>query len=72
VGTISGEHAGIAIFLDAAKGIVRLKIGESYLGWTLEEVRGREATLKKDRETAVIAISILTANQNSPPSAAAR
>ena len=57
VGAIAGETEGFAIFLDeTTKGIVRLKTGESHSGWTLRIVKGREATLQKGRETAILAI----------------
>jgi len=57
VGAIAGETEGFAIFLDeSTKGIVRLKTGESHSGWTLRIVKGREATLQKGRETAILAI----------------
>ena len=57
VGAIAGETEGIAIFLDeTTKGIVRLKTGESHSGWTLRLVTRRDATLQKDRETAIFAL----------------
>jgi general secretion pathway protein N len=57
VGTIAGETQGIAIFFDeTTKGIVRLKTGEAHSGWTLRSVTRREATLHRDRETAILAL----------------
>jgi general secretion pathway protein N len=57
VGAVAGETDGIAIFRDeTTKSIVRMKTGESRAGWILRQVKGREATLQKDRETAVLAI----------------
>jgi general secretion pathway protein N len=57
VGTIAGETQGFAIFFDdTTKGIVRLKTGEAHSGWTLRSVTKREATLQKDRETAILAL----------------
>jgi len=59
VGAIAAEHESIAIFLDeTTKRIIRLKTGESHAGWTLRIVQGREATLQKDHETAVVALSL--------------
>jgi general secretion pathway protein N len=58
VGAIASEANSIAIFLDeTTKGVVRLKIGESYSGWTLQQVKGREATLQNDSETAILALA---------------
>src|SRR5262249_1077471 len=57
VGAIAGEGEGLAIFLDeTTKGMIRLRTGESCSGWVLVLVEGREATLQKGRETAVLAL----------------
>lgn len=57
IGAAAGENDGIGIFLDeATKGIVRLKTGESHAGWTLSLVKGREATLQRGEEIAVLEI----------------
>ena len=57
VGAVAGEREGIAIFRDeTTKSIVKTKTGETVSGWTLLSVRGREATLQKGRETAILAI----------------
>jgi general secretion pathway protein N len=57
VGAIAGQHEGFAIFFDeTTKRIIRLKTGESHGGWTLRSVQGREVTLQKDHETAVVAL----------------
>jgi hypothetical protein len=32
-------------------------MGEAHSGWTLRSVKRREATLQRDRETAVLALS---------------
>ena len=57
VGAIAGEREGIGIFLDErTRDIVRLKTGESHLGWVLTSVKGREATLSKDRETVLLSL----------------
>jgi hypothetical protein len=57
VGAIAGEMEGIAIFLDqTTKGTIRLKTGESYLGWMLQLVKGREAILQKELKTAIFSL----------------
>jgi len=58
VGAVAGDTYEVAIFLDEqTKSIVRLKTGENHSGWTLQVVKGREATLQKDRETVTLAIA---------------
>ena len=57
IGVITGETEGIAILLDeTTKGIVRLRTGEGHSGWTLQSANGREATLQKGRQTAILAL----------------
>lgn len=58
VGAIATESEGVAIFLDeTTKRIVRLRTGESHLGWTLQSVQGRGAILQRDRQSAVLELS---------------
>ena len=48
----------MAIFLNSTtKVIVRLKPGETYLGWRLVSVTARQATMQRDNEQAVLALS---------------
>jgi general secretion pathway protein N len=57
VGAIAGESQGIAIFLDeTTKGIIRLKTGESHSGWVLQLVQAREAVMRKEKKTAILAL----------------
>jgi general secretion pathway protein N len=57
VGAIAGERDGIGIFVDQrTRDIVRLKTGDSHLGWVLSSVKGREATLSKDQETVLLSL----------------
>lgn len=57
VGTIASGDEGFGIFLDRSGGSAfRLKIGENYRGWKLLAVRGREATMMKDRQTAILTL----------------
>ena len=55
VGVIAGQGGGIAIISDGGtKSMIRLKTGETHLGWTLRQVKGREATLQnKDISTII-------------------
>lgn len=58
VGAIAGAANGMAIFLDGTtKAVVRLKPGETYLGWKLLSVTARQATMQRDKEQAVLALS---------------
>jgi hypothetical protein len=57
VGTIASEEEGFGIFLDqSTKGALRLKVGEDYQGWKLRAIRGREVTMEKDQQAAVLAL----------------
>ena len=57
VGVIAGDDDGIAIFIDeTTKGVLRLRTGESHLGWMLQLVKGREVTLHSDSETIILAL----------------
>jgi len=67
VGAIANETEGIAIFVNqATRDIVRLRTGENHAGWVLRSVRGREATLQKDRDTVILALPTPT-EQNPEP-----
>ena len=70
VGTIAGAGEGFGIFVDqTTKNVVRLRTVDGHRGWILRSVRGREATLEKDRETVVLA---LPAPGQEQPAVAAR
>jgi len=57
VGVIAGDSEGFAVFLDAAtNSAVRLKTGQDHDGWVLRSVKGREATLEKNKRTATLAL----------------
>jgi general secretion pathway protein N len=58
VGTISSDHQGFAIFVDPSnKAALRLRIGEDYQGWKLRSIEGRDATLERDQQTAVLSLA---------------
>ena len=55
IGTVNGEKESIGVFLDqTTQKVVRLRAGEGHLGWILQSVRGREATLEKDHQTETL------------------
>ena len=57
VGVIAGDSEGFAVFLDAAtNSAVRLKTGQDHDGWVLRSVKGREATLEKNKRTATLTL----------------
>jgi hypothetical protein len=57
LGTITGRDNGIAICLNLATSeVVRVRTGESFEGWRLRAVRGREATFEKAARQAVLAL----------------
>lgn len=53
LGTIAGKNDGVAIFLNG-NDTIRLKIGESHMGWMLKSMNGRVATLQKEQITAIL------------------
>ncbi|WP_024507297.1 hypothetical protein [Bradyrhizobium sp. ARR65] len=57
VGTIASEDEGFGIFLDqSSKTALRLKLGDDYQGWKLRSIRGREVTMEKDEQAAVLSL----------------
>jgi general secretion pathway protein N len=59
IGAIVGEHEGIAVFLDqATNNVIRLRTGQDHGGWVLRSVKGREATLTKDRRSETLALPV--------------
>jgi general secretion pathway protein N len=57
VGTIASDQEGFGIFLDqSTKGALRLKLGEDFQGWRLRAIRGREVTMEKDQQAAVLTL----------------
>jgi general secretion pathway protein N len=64
VGVVTGISGGFAVFLNTAThDILRLKLGEGNEGWVLRSVKGREAVLEKNHQTAVIG---LPASEDNP------
>jgi hypothetical protein len=57
VGTVAEGREGIAVFRDeSTKNIVRMRTGESHLGWTLSTVGRREVTMARNHDTATLVI----------------
>ncbi|MGY3604734.1 hypothetical protein [Bradyrhizobium sp. Lot33] len=57
VGTIAGDDEGFGIFLDqSTNAALRLKVGEDFQGWKLSAIRGREVTMEKDEQGAVLTL----------------
>jgi general secretion pathway protein N len=62
VGVIAGDTEGFAVFLDpASNSAVRLKTGQDHQGWVLRSVKGREATLEKNKRSATLTLPAPTA-----------
>ena len=62
VGAIAGDGEGFAVFLDqATNNVVRLKTGQDHQGWVLLSVKGREATLEKNKKAATLTLPVPTA-----------
>jgi len=57
VGTIAGDDESFGIFLDQSnKTALRLKIGDDFQGWKLRSINGREVTMQKDDQGAVLTL----------------
>lgn len=58
IGAVVGESDAIAVFVDrASNGIVRMRRGDTYAGWQLGSIVGREATLTNgDRTETVVMV----------------
>jgi general secretion pathway protein N len=76
VGAIASETEGFAVFLDQATNeVIRLKVGQDHQGWVLRSVKGREATLEKNKLTTTLALpapgglSLTPAGIGAPPGA---
>lgn len=68
IGAVVGESDAIAVFLDrTSQKIVRLRQGETYSGWVLNEILRREVTFKKADRTEVL---VLQRSDGSPAPAA--
>jgi hypothetical protein len=64
VGTIASDEEGFGIFLDqSTKTALRLKVGEDYQGWKLRAIQGREVTMEKDQQAAVLTLPLPGAGQ---------
>lgn len=58
VGTVAGEHSGLAVFVEQAKeAVVKLHVNESYKGWILRSIKGREVELQKAGKSSVLALA---------------
>ena len=76
VGAIASETEGFAVFLDqATNNVIRLKVGQDHQGWVLRSVKGREATLEKNKLTTTLVLpvpgglSLTPAGIGAPPGA---
>jgi general secretion pathway protein N len=70
VGTISSDEDKFGIFVDqSTKAVVRLRLGDEFQGWKLQSVQGRDASLEKNQQTAVLSMPRIGLSQ---PSVAVR
>ena len=57
VGTIASDDESFGIFLDqSTKAALRLRVGDDYQGWRLRAIKGREVTIEKDQQGAVLTL----------------
>ena len=68
VGTVAGPGEGVAVFIDkGTKNTVRLRTGEDHLGWILQSIERRAATLQKGRQTETLELPKPTEMQTAAP-----
>jgi hypothetical protein len=68
VGTIVAQGEGIGVFFNlATRTVLRLKMGEGHEGWVLRDLRRREVTLAKGRQTVVLTLPQPEMSKPSPP-----
>lgn len=66
VGTISSDEDKFGIFVDqSTKAVLRLRVGEDFQGWKLQSVQGRDASLEKEQQTAVLSMPRIGLSQAS-------
>lgn len=59
VGAIASETEGFAVFVDQTTNtVIRLRTGQDHQGWVLRSVKGREATLEKDRASTTLVLPV--------------
>jgi hypothetical protein len=76
LGTVLGETAQIALCqLEGTRELIRLKVGETYDGWTLRDIDNRQARFEKFEVLTVLRIQspalvpvAAKAASNPPPS----
>jgi general secretion pathway protein N len=65
IGTVVSNDERFGLFLDQmTQAALRLRMGESYRGWNLRLIQGREATLEKDQEAITLALPQRGAEQS--------
>jgi len=68
VGTVAAESESVAVFIDnATRDTVRLRTGEGHMGWILQSVDHRTATLQKGDQSETLVLPLPTAMQRSAP-----
>jgi hypothetical protein len=68
IGTVASEGEGVAVFIDTTtRDAVRLRTGEGHLGWVLQSVERRAATLQKGDQTETLALPRPTAPEMPAP-----
>jgi general secretion pathway protein N len=72
IGAIAGDTEGFAVFLEQATGaVIRLKTGQDFSGWVLASVKGRDATLEKNKRSTTLSLPVPGEAQAMPVSAPA-
>jgi hypothetical protein len=71
IGTVTGDNDAFGVFLDQATNqAIKLRRGQDHDGWILSDVRRRDVVLRKDNDTAVLALPV-RAEITTPPTVTA-
>jgi hypothetical protein len=70
IGTVAGDKDAFGVFLDATNQAIKLHRGQDHDGWTLSDVRRRDVVLRKDSDTAVLALPVSAEIATAPTVAA--
>jgi len=67
IGTVAAGNESVAVFIDnSTREAVRLHTGEGHMGWILQSVERRAATLQKNDQTETLALPKPTVQQEAP------
>ena len=68
IGTVVADNEGVAVFIDnSTRDAVRLRTGEGHMGWILQSIDRRSATLQKNDQTETLELPKSAGQPTTPP-----